>query len=87
VNAQPALAAPMHPCHHGCRALSSLQLMLRDGDSRSQLVYIAVSGFGSRYRDRTDSLIFRQWVGTKPDRGETPPHQEELTPRKTEEPE
>jgi hypothetical protein len=42
VSAQPALDGPMHPCHHGCRALSSLQLMLRDRDSRSQLVYIAV---------------------------------------------
>src|SRR5262249_22920929 len=43
VNAQPALDGPTHPCHDGCRALSSLQMMLRDGDSRSQLVYIAVS--------------------------------------------
>ena len=43
MNAQPALDGPMHPCHYGCRAVSSLQLMLRDGDSASQLVYIAVS--------------------------------------------
>jgi hypothetical protein len=43
VNAQPALDGPMHLCDHGCRVLYSLQLMLRDGDSASQLVYIAVS--------------------------------------------
>jgi hypothetical protein len=34
---QPALDAPMCPRHHCCRALSSLQLMLRDGESESQL--------------------------------------------------
>src|SRR5262245_58678499 len=54
----------MRPCHDGCSALSSLEVMLRDGESRPQLCVHHREQSARVKEDAGDSLIFHQRVGT-----------------------
>ena len=62
MNAQPALDAPMRPCHHRGRALSALQLMLRDREPADPIPTSSLADA----RAKAKALVRQVFQGTDP---------------------